>query len=400
MTNGPHIADRKDAPHYGVDLYSDPVIRAPYAHYRAIRDLGPAVWLPENDLWALGRHADVRAGLAAHDVLVSGQGVAANPTANAMANANLLATDPPLHDHLRKIVGAPVSPRGLTEIKARISASADALVARLLKRDGFDGMTDLAHFLPLSIVSELVGLPEQGRENMLKWAAATFDMLGGANARQAAALPVVREMRAYCDREATPDKVRPGGWVALLYDAARAGLIETDKVPVLMRDYLGPSLDTTIFATGHLLHQLGQHPDQWQLLRETPRLIPNAINEALRLESPIRGFTRLAAETYRVGDITIPQGDRVLLLYASANRDERKWDAPERFDITRNVTGHLAFGHGVHVCVGMQLARLEIRSILEAMVDKVARIEVAPPELAMNNVLRGFAWLPMRFHAA
>ena len=393
-------AARRDAPRYGIDLYADEAIRTPYPHYRAIRDLGPAVWLPANELWAIGRHEDVRAGLAAHDVLISGNGVAANPTANAMANANLLASDPPLHNHLRKIVAAPVSPRGLQEMKPRIAASADALIERLIAGDGFDGMTDLAHFLPVSIVSELVGLPEAGRENMLTWAAATFDMLGGTNERQEMALPIVKEMRAYCEREATPDKVRPGGWVAMLYDAARDGLIETEKVPVLMRDYLGPSLDTTIFATGHLLHLLARHPDQWQTLRETPTLIPNAINEALRLESPIRGFTRLAARDYIVGDVTIPKGDRILLLYASANRDERKWKDPERFDIARNVTGHVAFGYGLHICVGMQLARLEIRSILEAMVEKVARIEAGEPELAMNNVLRGFSSLPMRFEEA
>lgn len=388
------------APEYDIDFYSDEVIRDPYPYYRRLRDLGPLVWLPQNGLYAIGRFDDLRAALASHDVLISSQGVAANSIANGMANSNLLATDPPLHDYLRKIVAAPVRPKGLAAIQKRIAASAEALIDRLLQREGFDGMKDLAHYLPVSIVSELVGLPEAGRENMLRWAASTFDMLGGDNTRMQAALPIVREMRAYCEAQATPDKVRPGGWVAMLYDAAEQGLIEKEKVPVLMRDYLGPALDTTIFATGHLLYRLGKDPEQWAKLRARPELIPNAINEAVRLDSPIRAFTRYAQHHYSIGDLTLPEGSRVLVLYASANRDERQWESPDCFDIERQVLGHVGFGHGVHACVGMQLARLEIRSILTAMVNRVARIEVGEPKQAMNNVLFGFAALPMRLIAA
>lgn len=387
-------------PSYDVDLYAESVIRAPYDHYRAIRDIAPAVWLPRNGLWAIARHADVRKALADHDKLISGKGVAANDKLNSMANNNLLASDPPLHDALRKVVAAPLTPAGLKRVRGRIMQSAGILVDRLVARRSFDGMRDLAQFLPLSIVSELVGMPEFGRENMLRWAAATFDMFGGENARTEEALPIIRQMRAYCEEEATRDRVRPDGWVAMLFDAADSGLVEHDRVPQLMRDYLGPSLDTTIFATGHLMHQLGRHPGQWEMLREDNSLIAGAINEAVRLESPIRGFTRYAAEDYDVDGTVIPEGERAIILYASANRDERRWEDPERFDITRVSIDHVGFGHGIHACAGAQLARLEIRALLTAMVEKVGRIEVGEPELQINNVLRGFMSLPMRFEAA
>ncbi|MEO3385321.1 cytochrome P450 [Mesorhizobium sp. CAU 1741] len=393
-------ADRKAAPAYEVDLYSEVVIQDPYPHYARIRDLGAAVWLPANDLWAIGRHADVRACLADHETFRSGHGVAGNPAANSIAPGNLLASDPPLHDQLRRIVAAPLSLRALNEVKDRIAETADALVERLVECQTFDGMADLAQYLPVSIVSELVGMPEHGRENMLRWASAVFDMLGGANARAQAALPIITEMRAYTVNHATRDRVRPGGWVAMLYDAADAGLIEPTQVQMLMRDYLGPSLDTTIYATGHLLYLLGTHPDQWRQVREEPALIANAINEAVRLESPIRGFTRLAANDHQLGDVTIQAGDRVLILYASANRDERQWEHPDEFDVRRVLIDHVGFGHGIHACAGMQLARLEMRSILAAMVKRVARIEVGEPQLAINNVLRGYERLPVRFIAA
>jgi cytochrome P450 len=170
----------------------------------------------------------------------------------------------------------------------------------------------------------------------------------------------------------------------------------SERCPVLMRDYLGPSLDTTIFATANLILLFGRHPDQWQLVREDPKLIPSAINEALRLESPIRGFTRCVSSNAIVMDVLIPGGSRALLLYASANRDERKWQDPERFDVRRRANDHLGFGNGTHMCAGLHLARLEMTALLEVLVEKVRSFDIGEPVLALNNVLRGLASLPVR----
>lgn len=379
------------------DLYADDVILDPHPVYRQIRDMAPAVWLPENDLWAIGRFDDAVAALAANDILISSKGVAANPRLNAITTPNILMTDAPDHRPLRKVISHPVMPRGLAEVKPRIEEAAQQMIDTLVQRGTFEGMTDLAQILPLTIVSELLGLPEFGRQNMLRWAAATFDALGGDNARTERAFPTIMELRAFCADDVRRDTVRPGSWVARLFDAVDEGSIDPALVPMFTRDYIAPSLDTTIFATGHLMHQLGNAPDQWEKLRGNPALIPNAINEAVRLESPIRGFTRYAKDDYEVDGVLIPQGARVLILYASANRDERRWTDPDRFDVERKVSDHVGFGHGIHLCMGAQLARLEMRSILQAMIERVARIEVGAPEFELNNVLRGFKSLPMRF---
>ncbi|MDD9721072.1 cytochrome P450 [Sulfitobacter sp. PR48] len=384
-------------PSVDTDLYADDVIRDPYPVYQKIRDTAPAVWLPENDLWAIGRFDDAVAALAANEILISSKGVAANPRLNAITTPNILMTDAPEHRPLRKVISQPVMPTGLAEVKPRIQETAQQMIDTLVQRKEFDGMTDLAQILPLTIVSELLGLPEFGRQNMLKWAAATFDALGGDNARAEDAFPTIMELRAFCADDVRRDTVRPGSWVARLFEAVDEGSIDPSLVPMFTRDYIAPSLDTTIFATGHLMHQLGNAPDQWEKLRANPALIPNAINEAVRLESPIRGFTRYAKEDYDVDGVTIPKGERVLILYASANRDERRWTEPDRFDVERKVSDHVGFGHGIHMCMGAQLARLEMRSILQVMVEKVARIEVGEPEFELNNVLRGFRSLPMKF---
>lgn len=385
-----------ECPVYDVDLYSDEVLRQPYQHYRALRDLGAAVWLPRNGLYAVGRFEDVRAALRSPFLFSSAQGVAANDHVNEMSKGTTLASDAPLHDRLRAIIAAPLLPRALEQIGPEIRAEARRLVEDLVSRGRFDAVTDLAQHLPLTIVSKLVGLEDYGRGSMLRWASATFNVLGAMNDRGCAAMTDVQEMRHYLGGSGIRERLRPGSWGERIFEAADRGEVEAERCPVLMRDYLGPSLDTTIFATANLILLFGTYPDQWDLVRKDPALIPGAINEALRLESPIRGFARHLTDNATIGDVTVPNASRVLLLYASANRDERKWEDPERFDVRRRASDHLGFGNGTHMCAGLHLARLEMTALLEVLVEKVRHFDIGEPMLALNNVLRGLASLPVR----
>ena len=166
----------------------------------------------------------------------------------------------------------------------------------------------------------------------------------------------------------------------------------------MMNDYMGPSLDTTIFAVSSAIWLFAQHPEQWDAVRADPSLIPNAVNEVLRLESPIQGFSRMVTRDHVVDGVTIPANTRVIVLYGSANRDERKWEDPERFDVRRRASEHLAFGQGPHACVGMSLARLEIKALLTALAKRVTRFELGHTRRAINNVLRGFESVEVTVH--
>ena len=181
-------------PALDADLYSDAAIRDPHPLYRAIRDLGPAVWLSAHGAWAIGRFADVRAALRADTALVSGRGVAMNEAVNSQTGRVTLTTDGDLHRHLRGVLMKPMMPSALREVQAEVQALADDLVQQLLARESFDGVRDFAQHLPVSVVSHLVGLPEDGRQRMLDWAAATFDALGPMNARAEAAFPFLAEI--------------------------------------------------------------------------------------------------------------------------------------------------------------------------------------------------------------
>lgn len=386
----------RERPTLQIDLFDDDAIRDPHPLYRRIRDLAPAVWLPEHGVWALARFEHVHAALRADEVLVSGHGVSLNDLLNNQPGNTLLTSDGDLHRKLRGVLMKPMMPRALGEVRPRIEKLANALVEDLLTRDSFDGIADFSRHLPVAVVSHLVGLPDEGRERMLHWAAATFNALGPMNERGQAAIADTLEMRQYGARV---DRARldPSGWAEHLFIAADEGKLDREELPGLLTGYIAPSLDTTILATGHLLHLLGSHPEQYALVRENPDLVPGAVNEALRLGSPVRAFTRLAVAPYEAGGVPIPEGDRVLILYGAANRDERRYEDPDRFDVTRDARDHLAYGFGVHRCAGAHLAQLELESLLRAVVARVRHIEVGEPRALMSNILSGYQSIAATF---
>jgi cytochrome P450 len=375
-------------PELDVDLFTDDAVRDPFLLYQAIRDCAPAVWLPAHGVWALGRFQHVRAALRADDVLVSGRGVALNDFLNAHPARTTLSSDGELHRTRRSVMMKPMMPSALADVRAKIERLAGDLVASLRARDSFDGIADFARHLPVAVVSHLVGLPEEGRERMLAWGAATFNVLGPLNDRATAAVPDLIGMTTYASG-AERTALRPDGWAARLFVAAENGKIAVEDVPGLLIDYIAPSLDTTILGTGHLLFLLGRHPKQYDRVRADPALIPATVSEALRIGSPVRAFTRFAIARYEDDGVVIPEGDRVLVLYGAANRDERRYADPDRFDVTRDARDHLAFGHGVHRCAGGYLAELEMEALLRALVAQVERIEVSEPRPLMNNMLHG-----------
>ena len=383
-------------PSFRGDLYGRSALANPYPAYRQIRDIGPAVWSPKRSLWLIGRYDDVRTALRAADILTSGRGVAANDMLNRGESPITLTSDGETHDRRRRTLIQPVLPGPLKDLRARLEGEAERLVAGLATGATFNAMRRFASHLPVTVVAELVGLDEAGRRNMLRWAAATFDLLGVMNARGIAAIPRLLELSSYI-QNLNRSAVTPGGWADQLFDAADRGDLSPEEARAMIIDYVGPALDTTILATGHMLWHLATTGGAYDAVCADPTLIPGVVNEAVRLASPIRGFTRYAASDYDADGTVIPQGDRVLVLFASANRDERHYQDPDVFDVHRNPRDHVGWGHGAHSCVGMHLARLEMEVLLRALVEQVARIETDSPTQIRNNVLQGFKTLPARF---
>jgi cytochrome P450 len=391
-----------EAPSYDGDLFSDEAIREPYGLYARIRAAGAAVWLPALGMYALGRYADARGALADHGACSSASGVALNDVTNEVLQGTLLASDPPLHDHLRKVVAHRLTPRALRGREAAIGSVADALVESLLLRDSFDGVPDVAQAMPMSVVPDFLGWPERGRERLIDWASGALQALGPIDqARTRAGFPLAQEMAQYTFGLAAERDLLPDSLGASLLEAADRGEIEPAQCPMLLIDYLGPSIETTASALGHALALFARHPDQWQMLRDRPELIPAAVNEVVRYETPLRMFSRMTTRDLTCDEVIVPSGSRILVMFASANRDERKWDRPDVFDVTRDAADQLGFGYGIHGCAGQGLARMEIQAILRALASRVDRIELTgEPTFAVNNMLRVHESLPMRLVAA
>ncbi len=386
-------------PSYPHDIFTDEVLLNPHGHYRALRELGPIVWLEAHQMHVLPRYAEVRAALADPQTFCSGRGVGFNDVINAIGAGGTLMSDGQEHDQQRNIIGKGLTPRAVRSMQADVQRLAQQRVAELVQQGSFDAVAELARALPLSVVPDLVGWPAGGREHLLEWAGATFDMLGPLNSRAQQAGPKVQEMVEFAVTTATECKFMPGSLGAAMLDAAQRGELEPARVPLLVLDYIGPSLDTTISAIGSAVQLLATHPEQWDKLKADSALVANVFNETVRLESPIRAFSRVVTSDTAIGGYDIAADARLILLYASANRDERQFERPDDFDVTRtNAAEHLGFGYGTHGCAGQGLARLEAQAVLQALVTQVDKIELGEPIRGLNNLISSWASLPVTVH--
>lgn len=389
-----------DAPVYAADLYSAPAIRDPFPHYAAMRALGPVVWLPNHRVYALPRYAEVRAALGDNDTFRSNHGVALNPISRVVGKESLLMTDGAAHDRHRKLMAHRLKPRALRPLRDQVEDLAERTVLAALAKGRVDGVAEMALTLPLGVVPDLVGWPQRGREHLVTWAGATFDMLGPLNKLALRSMPNTAAMLGFVHRLARRRDVLPGSMSDEVLRIIDNGDIKRSRLPSVFIDYLAPSIDTTASAIAAALWLFATNPDQWRALQADPGRTPNAVNEIVRMESPVRAFGRLAERDVEIAGTRIPSGSRVLIVFASANRDERVWTDPDRFDIGRDASGQVGFGYGMHACAGQGLARLETQAFLGALLRNVDRIELdGTPRRAVNNVIHRFEHLPLRLVA-
>ena len=389
-----------NCPATDIDFYSDAVIKNPYPVYATLRNLGPLVYLKKNDLYVVARYKEVSEVLLQPLRFVSSRGVSPIAKVNDILVGSTLNSDPPEHDKTRAVTAEPLLPGALFEYEPRLKAAADGLINTLCERGSFDAVADLAQYLPITIVAELVGLPEAvDHKQMLTWASAAFNLFGTENARTVKAFEDLKNLRDFLQEYGRPEKLKEGGWAKRIFDVGGERGISYETCTQLMRDYINPSLDTTISTTAQLVKFFSDNPEQWQAIRNDGSLIPNAVEEAVRMATPIRAFTRYAIEDIDVAGYTIPKGKRVIVVYASANRDPEKYPNPDKFDVTRDVHDHVGFGQGVHMCMGMHLARREMILLLEALRKRVERFELLEtPEVAMNNTIRAYSRMPVKLH--
>ena len=391
------MTEQTGAPVCDIDFYADSTIADPVSAYGKMLDAGPVVWLSQNRMYAICGHAELVASLRNHECFSSAKGVSVDDEINKFLIGSSLNSDPPAHDVSRSITFAPVSPKNLRHIKDRIEKEAEYIVEKLVQKGEFDAASDLAPYLPLTIVRDLVGLGPNGKDRMLEWGAATFELMGWPGDRRDKAIENLKQLRGFLDDPETLDNLSDEGWARRATKLGIEGGMEPARAAELMRDYIAPSLDTTISAIGYAIMLFSKNPEQWQRLRDDRDLVRNAIEEVVRLNTPIRAFTRYVTQDIEVAGTTLRQGNRVLMVYGAANRDPLRFPEPNRFDIERKTIGHVGFGQGVHACLGMNLARLEITSLLNALADRVQQFTLNGPVVSgVNSTIHSLASVPVK----
>jgi cytochrome P450 len=347
-------------------------------------------------MWLVCRYELARAILGDWETYSSAQGVGLTQQFNHAWAAALICQDPPVHTEQRSLFTANLSSRALRPVQQTIDARAEELVGQLIARGSFDAVEDLAHDLPINVIMDLIGWPESRRDRLIPMATAWFETIGPDNERSRASWPVVGELFAYLNRAVDDDDLLPGSFGRNLIEAHKAGQLPRDAAVGLLAGYVVAAFDTTINAVSSAVWLFATHPDQWDALRREPALIPSAFNEIIRVESPIQYLTRVMTRDVELEALAIPAGSRLLLSYGGANRDERHFPDPDRFDVTRNPVDHVAFSFGNHACAGQSLARLEVHALLRALSAGVASFRLtAEPQRALNNAGRGFAHVPV-----
>jgi cytochrome P450 len=388
----------------GYDPWDPSVHRDPYPAYRWLRREAPRYRHEDLGFTVLSRHRDVTAALRDPARLSSADGVGLVPQEGLV----LVGEDPPEHTRRRRLASRAFTRPALARHAEAVEAVISRLVDAALERGTVDVVSEIGDPLTLEVLTGVLGIPLEEPDAMLAQTRAIFAAI---SARTAGDLPTDLAVlnldvgsRVDACIEARKRAGTPGqgdlvdAVVAHAEPDADGWRLDRLARATFVTALIAPGLDTTRNLVANALHALAQHPDQWRRFREGEVGGADVVEEALRYDAPVQGFFRSALEPVEVAGGVLPPGTRVLLLFGSANRDESVFEDPDRFDVARRPTEHLAFGSGIHFCVGAGLARLEGAALLEALRARVARLEPAGEGTRLPDaLLRGWTDLPLTF---
>lgn len=372
----------------------------PYPTYERMREEAPAYHNPELDFWALSRFDDVLNGYRDWQNFTSTLGIAIGESGNISA-PSMIGMDPPDQTKLRKLVVRAFTPARVGAMEARIRGLTTRFLDDLVEEGECDLIARFAALLPSDVISTLLGAPVEDHNELRIWTASLLTREDGVARPPEAAQQSSQKLIAYFQELIAEKRKRPGeDLISGLVDAEVDGrrLSDAEILGFAMLLIAGGN-ETTEKLIANSVHQLARHPDQRAHLIADPGLIPAAVEESLRFRSPTQYMVRATTCDYEIHGQTLPKGQQVVLLIGAANHDPRQFDAPERFNIHRNMERHLAFGFGVHFCLGARLARLETRVALEEIHARLPDYEVDESGVSVVHAtnVAGLATLPIRF---
>ena len=372
----------------------------PYPYYAALRREHPVYRTEMMGAYVVTRYEDVQHVMKNTEVF-SSTGMGTGYVDGRPTNSVIIC-DPPDHTRLRSILNRAFTPRIVADLEPRIREITTELLGGLGEATEFDLISGLALPLPVRVIAEMLGVEPARQADFKRWS----DMVVSSVMRSAVSpeqqAREQEDMRSFFEyfRSAMEDRRRnPGSDLisALVRAEEQHQALSSDEVLAFTMLLLVAGNETTTNLLGNLVLALLRNPDQLELLRRDRSLIPNAIEEALRYDAPVQMLFRLAMHDTQVAGVDIPKGSMVLPVFAAANRDEQRYPDPDRFDVTRSAAGHMAFGYGIHFCLGAPLARVEGRVALEMLLDHLPDFHLGegPYERVDPFFLRGVKHLPL-----
>ena len=382
------------------ELY-DPLFHTPqddlYEIYRGMRDDHPVYHNERRDVWCLTRFDDVQAVARDWETFSNANGVDLDVPAQFFGAGNFLEEDPPRHDVLRKVVRPFFVPKEIAKLEAQIAKRVEQLAAQLAGAGRIDIAQDFAWALPIWAICRLIGVPPADDELVHGLVTKLETRRPGDDAPSEPMLSALRELRSYAEDLAEQKRRAPGeDLMSHLVAGEAEEAPRREEIPGMTVLLFAAGSETTAALLGNTLALLAEHREAQDALRREPeKLIEAAIEETLRMDTPVQYLARQTTDSARVHDVEIPGGSDLLLIYGAANRDERHFERAETFDIERPSQRHLAFGEGIHFCLGAPLARLEARLAIPAFLRAVSSYEIeTPAERFSNHTIRGFLHLP------
>lgn len=391
----------------------DPAVHAdPYPGYRRLREVDPVHRSPLG-YWLLTRYADVALaerdprfgrgfGLAENDLMLEALGGSGSPVVAEMSRWMLLM-DPPDHTRLRTLVSAAFYPRALEAVRPRIGQIADQLLSTAAESGTMDLIADFAYLLPVTVISQMLGLPIEDHRQCREWADALGQALDPFQTpeRVARASTAVAGLTTYIRRTVDERRRNPGpdilsALIAVEQEGDR--LSEEELVSTVNLLFLAGH-ETTVNLIGNGMLALLRNPDQMDRLRSQPQLIQGAVEELLRYDSPVQLQRRWARQDIEIGEASIAAGDRLVLLIGAGNRDPARFANPDELDVGRGGVKPLSFGGGIHFCLGAMLARIEAQIAISTLLSRLPGLELVTeePQWRPGIVLRGLKALPVSF---
>jgi cholest-4-en-3-one 26-monooxygenase len=380
----------------------------PHDFFRALRREAPVAW-HEGDVyggpgyWILSRYDDVRCVSKNPRLFVSGKGnlIEQRPEAEMNTLRSMIAMDPPAHPRSRKLVSGGFTPSATARLESKTRERVRAILDQIANKGECDFVSDVAAELPLQVIADLLGVPQDDRHQLFDW---SNKLLGSEDPEYGNDMAVTMaagiEMMQYAYKLGQNKIANPGDDLVTSLmthevDGEKLDMLEYGSFFLLLA-IAGNETTRNLISHGLLL--LLDHPEQMARLCDDPSGIPAAVEEMLRYRAPVMYFRRTATEDTEIRGTRIREGDKVTLWYPSANRDEDVFEDPDRFDIARHPNEHVAFGHGQHFCLGSHLARMEIRVMFEELLRRLPDIELAGDvRMLRSHFIDGIKSIPVKF---